>query len=203
MIKIPTPSIRIAVLAALLGSLAFVSPLLAAPLDTSEPPPSQAGEAPTQPPAYQIPPEHHAHYGIEERSYDSQKMRMNPQEMRMNPQDMKMHVENRIKTLHAKLAITPQQEPKWNEVAQIMRENETNISQVIQERHQDPENMTAVDDLKSYQKISLAHVDGLEKLIPAFRALYNDMSYAQKKKADETFGRFEGHRGSMAVKNSQ
>jgi hypothetical protein len=120
-----------------------------------------------------------------------------------SPQVMAQHVEDRIKTLHSKLGITSAQETKWNDVAQAMRDNETAITQQIQARQQNVETMSAIDDLQSYEKIAQVHVDGLQKLIPVFQALYNDMSDDQRKKADEVFGRFEGHRDDTTAVKSQ
>jgi hypothetical protein len=105
------------------------------------------------------------------------------------------HVETRIKTLHQKLGITSEQEAKWDDVAQTMRDNEDEIGKLIQKRHENPEGMTAIDDLQSYAGITQAHADGMKKLIAVFQPLYTDMPEAQKAKADEVFGRFEGHRG--------
>ena len=102
------------------------------------------------------------------------------------------HVEERIATLHEKLAITEVQEEKWAVVAQTMRDNETSMHGLIKERHNQTEQVSAIDDLQSYLTIAQAHVDGLKKLIPAFQALYSDMSDAQKKKADASFSHFEG-----------
>ena len=50
-----------------------------------------------------------------------------------------------------------------------------------------PKNMTAVEDLKTYQKFAQAHVDGLKNLISSFDTLYAAMPDAQKKIADEVF----------------
>ena len=47
--------------------------------------------------------------------------------------------------------------------------------------------MTAVGDLKMYQKFAQAHVDGLKNLISSFDKLYAGMPDAQKKIADEVF----------------
>lgn len=58
----------------------------------------------------------------------------------------------------------------------------------IAERRQNRSEMTAVDDLRSYQKVAEVHVQGLKRLIPAFQALYDTMSPDQKKKADAAFG---------------
>jgi periplasmic protein CpxP/Spy len=97
-------------------------------------------------------------------------------------------VEQRIADLHTALQITPAQDSKWNEVAQAMRENATAMQKLVAvNRETPPQNMTAVEDLESYQKFAQAHVDGLKNLISSFRALYAAMPDAQKKLADEVF----------------
>jgi hypothetical protein len=47
--------------------------------------------------------------------------------------------------------------------------------------------MSAMDDLKMYQTVSQAHVDGLKNLISSFSTLYSAMPDAQKKVADTVF----------------
>jgi hypothetical protein len=97
-------------------------------------------------------------------------------------------VEQRIVTLHAALKITPDEDAKWNAVAQAMRENASNMDQIVAEnRKMAPQDMSAVDDLKAYQKFAQAHVDGLKNLISSFTALYSAMPDAQKKVADTVF----------------
>jgi protein CpxP len=97
-------------------------------------------------------------------------------------------VEQRITTLHASLKITPEQSAKWNGVAQAMRENAANMDKLLAAtRTTPPQNMSAVEDLKSYQKFAQAHVDGLKNLISAFGTLYESMPDAQKKIADNVF----------------
>ena len=97
-------------------------------------------------------------------------------------------VEQRITNLHRALKITSDQEPKWNAVAQAMRENAANMDTLIAaNRKTPPQDMTAVDHLKSYQKFSQAHVDGLKNLIASFATLYAAMPDAQKKNADNVF----------------
>jgi periplasmic protein CpxP/Spy len=108
-------------------------------------------------------------------------------------------VESRINSLHAKLGITNAQEPQWREVAQVMRNNEGHVSQLIRDRHSNAESMTAIDDLRSYETIAQAHADGLHNLIPVFQALYNDMSDSQQTAANNAFNRFEGRRGYKAA----
>ena len=97
-------------------------------------------------------------------------------------------VEQRITTLHTALKIMPGQEPLWNAVAQAMRENATAMDKIVaQARTTPPQNMTAVEDLKMYQKVAQAHVDGLKNLIASFTTLYSAMPDAQKKLADDVF----------------
>jgi periplasmic protein CpxP/Spy len=97
-------------------------------------------------------------------------------------------VEQRITSLHAALKITPAEDAKWNDVAQAMRENAANIDKVVADsRTTAPQSMSAVDDLKMYQKFAQAHVDGLKNLISSFSSLYDAMPDAQKKIADQVF----------------
>jgi len=97
-------------------------------------------------------------------------------------------VEQRITTLHAALKITSDEDVKWNAVAQSMRENAAAMDKLLAEQRAVPaQNMTAVDDLKMYQKFSQAHVDGLKNLISSFSTLYSAMPDAQKKTADTVF----------------
>ena len=95
-------------------------------------------------------------------------------------------VEARIADLHTKLQITPAQEDQWKQVADVMRQNAKDVEAVIKERA-GMKNMTAVDNLKSYEKISGAHEDGMKRLIPPFQTLYDSMSDQQKKNADTVF----------------
>ncbi len=96
-------------------------------------------------------------------------------------------VEARIKSLHDQLQITPAQESQWAAVAQAMRDSAHQMQTLVQQRAQNAKTMTAVDDLRSYQAIAQAHLDGLNKLVPAFDTLYASMSDAQKKNADSVF----------------
>src|SRR5579883_1729044 len=95
-------------------------------------------------------------------------------------------IEARIKSLHDRLKITPAQETQWNAVAQVMRDNAQRMQELIQKR-QAGGTMTAVDDLRSYQEVADAHSQGLQKLIPAFQALYDSMSPEQQMNADAVF----------------
>jgi periplasmic protein CpxP/Spy len=103
-------------------------------------------------------------------------------------------VEARIKALHAELKITPDQEQEWGAVAQVMRDSARNIDELSQKRTTDRSKMSAVDNLRSYQAIADAHADEMNKLVPAFSALYDKMSDAQKKNADMVFNHRQARR---------
>lgn len=99
-------------------------------------------------------------------------------------------VEQRITSLHASLKITPEQEAKWTPVAQSMRDNAVAMEKMVAENKATPmDSLSAVDDLKRYQKFAQAHVDGLKNILSSFEGLYAAMPAAQKKIAD---GVFEG-----------
>ena len=104
-------------------------------------------------------------------------------------------VETHIKSLHGALKITAAEEPQWQAVADVMRDNAKTTGALIEERAAKTKTMTAIDDLHSYEAIAEAHVAGLKKLIPAVEALYATMSDAEKKNADAVFG----HRAERAT----
>jgi protein CpxP len=107
-------------------------------------------------------------------------------------------VEQRITELHAALKITPDEESKWNGVAQVMRENAAAMQKLTAERAaQAPQSVTAVDDLKAYKKFAQAHVVGLNNLTSSFDTLYDSMPDPQKKVADKVFQSF-GHEGAAS-----
>jgi protein CpxP len=110
----------------------------------------------------------------------------------VNPAENKGEsVEQRITQLHTDLKITPDLESKWNSVAQAMRDNASNMDKLTAEkRQQAPQNMTAVDDLQTYQEFTQAHLDGLKNLTSSFKSLYSAMNDQQKKNADEVFAKF-------------
>ena len=96
-------------------------------------------------------------------------------------------VEARIKELHGKLRITPAQQSQWDQFAQVMRANARDMNSAATQRAQQLSSMNAVQDMQSYEQLAEAHVQRLQKLIPAFEALYNSMSPEQKQAADQSF----------------
>jgi protein CpxP len=97
------------------------------------------------------------------------------------------HAEMRIKQLHESLKITPDQEPKFGKLADVMRDNAKEMSAAVEQRSEAEKTATALDDLKAYQAIAQAHADGLKNLVPAFEDLYGALSDSQKKEADALF----------------
>jgi hypothetical protein len=105
-------------------------------------------------------------------------------------------VEQRITALHTELKITPDEDAKWNDVAQSMRENATKMERLVAEKQTHaPQEKTAVEDLKTYSEFAQAHVDGLKNLTASFDTLYRVMPDDQKKNADTVFQNF-GHQAS-------
>ena len=96
-------------------------------------------------------------------------------------------VEARIKELHNRLHITAAQQTQWNSLVQVMRDNAKAMIDLQKQRAQDVNSMTAVEAVKSYAAVIEAHEAGMSKFVPAFEALYNSMSDAQKRIADSMF----------------
>ncbi|HEY0297444.1 MAG TPA: Spy/CpxP family protein refolding chaperone [Bordetella sp.] len=101
-------------------------------------------------------------------------------------------VDTRINSLHSRLQITATQEPLWQSIAQVMRDNAAALDALRQSRTADKSNMNAVDNLRAYGEAIDAHADGIKKLETPFEALYASMSDAQKRNADLIF-RDENH----------
>jgi protein CpxP len=96
-------------------------------------------------------------------------------------------VEERITTLKTALKITPAQESNWTGVATAMRENAGAMETLVKSKRAKTGDMTAMDDLLTYQEFTKAHLDGLKNLTSAFRTLYDAMPADQKKVADTVF----------------
>jgi hypothetical protein len=101
--------------------------------------------------------------------------------------------EARIKELHAKLHITAAEEPQWEAFTAVMRENAQHTEETAAQRG-DPSTMTALDEMRGYTAMAAAHAADMQKMLPAFEALYTSLSPEQKKLADELFREREGRR---------
>ena len=159
-VAMPAPFVRSVAIATLLGATMLASPLTAARADSASTAPSHMTQAAA--------PQKKVAAGAMATKAET--------------------VEQRISSLHTALKITPQEEADWTSVAQAMRENAAAMQKLAADNTvQAPQSMTAVDDLKTYQKFAQAHVDGLKNLTSSFETLYDSMPDAQKKVADQVF----------------
>jgi protein CpxP len=94
------------------------------------------------------------------------------------------NVEANIASLHQRLQITPAQEPQFNAVANVMRQNARAEASIPQ---QPPPNATAVDDLRAFIRYSEVELDGYKRLLPVLEALYATLSPAQRQTANAVF----------------
>lgn len=101
--------------------------------------------------------------------------------------DITDRTEQRIQDMHVRLGITAMQEAQWGKVAQIMRDDANTIDALVVARMEHSRDMTAIDDLKSYGEIAAAHLQAIQRLIPVFAVLYDDMSENQRLAADKLF----------------
>ena len=99
-------------------------------------------------------------------------------------------VERHIAELHRRLRITAAQEAQWDAFAQTMRDNALHADRLYKARA-DADNMSAVEDLRSYAGIAQAHADDVQRLVPAFEALYGTLTSDQQRAADQAFKEFE------------
>lgn len=99
-------------------------------------------------------------------------------------------VERHIAELRRRLKVTPAQQPQWDAFAAVMRENAIHADRLYKSRAA-AENMTALEDLRSYAGIAQAHADDVQRLVPAFQALYETLTPDQQHAADAAFKEFE------------
>ena len=101
------------------------------------------------------------------------------------------HIEGRIAYLKAELKITPAQEPQWDKVAQVMRQNATERQQGFERIRADRDGNaqrqppTALQRLEGEARFAAVRAQQADRFLAAFRPLYDGMSDAQKKSADE------------------
>ncbi|WP_243360047.1 Spy/CpxP family protein refolding chaperone [Fundidesulfovibrio terrae] len=96
-------------------------------------------------------------------------------------------VEKRIADLREQLRITPAQEPAWNDLAKVMRDNASRMKTLLDKWSTQKDAMTAVENLKIHLEMADEHAQALRQLIPAFEKLYASMTDDQKKTADDVF----------------
>lgn len=90
------------------------------------------------------------------------------------------HTEAQIKQLQGTLNISAAQEPLWNNLTQVMRENAKDMDALNKERAEQTVSLNAVEHIKFHSQITQAHLSQMNKLIPPFEAFYDSMSDQQK-----------------------
>jgi len=102
-------------------------------------------------------------------------------------QTMTQMAEQRITDLHARLKITAAQQAQWDQFAQVMRDNGKDLDAAYQQRAANFDKMNAVENMQSYAQIEQTRTQDMQKLVPAFQALYTSLSDQQKQQADQLF----------------
>ena len=92
-------------------------------------------------------------------------------------------VAGRVAFLKAELKITPQQEAQWNTVAEAMRLNAKAIDAARAQKTEGPQ--TAVQALEARSRFAETMAKNTERMLTAFRPLYQTLSPEQQKMADE------------------
>ena len=100
---------------------------------------------------------------------------------------MQSLAERRISDLHSRLHITADQSPQWDKFAEIMRQNATEMDQSNQQRAEKLASMSAVDNMQSFAQLEQQRAQAMQRLVPAFQALYATLSEQQKATADQLF----------------
>jgi hypothetical protein len=114
--------------------------------------------------------------------------------------NMAAKIELRITDLHARLLITSAQQPQWERFAQVMRDNARSMDEAFQQRVPVIPTMTAPANLQSYAHVAEDHAQDMQRLVPAFQALYDTMSDNQRRTADQVF-RDDNHHRDHASRN--
>lgn len=100
-------------------------------------------------------------------------------------------VAGRIAFLKAELKITPQQEAQWNKVAEAMRVNAKAIDAARAQKAEGPQ--TAVQALEGRNRFADTMAKNTERMLTAFRPLYQNLSPDQQKMADEILAEHSHH----------
>ena len=80
------------------------------------------------------------------------------------------YTEAQIKQLQGALNITAAQEPLWNNLTQVMRENAKETEALNKDRAESAKTMNAVEHMKFHSQTTEVHLSQLKKLIPPFEA---------------------------------
>jgi len=94
-------------------------------------------------------------------------------------------VEQRIVELRRKLKITPSETKAFDDFAAVMRDNANRMEALMKEQAPKLPKMSAVDQMQAYEAVTQEQANDIQRLVPAFTRLYDELSPEQKKIADE------------------
>ena len=105
------------------------------------------------------------------------------------------HIEGRIAYLKTELKITDAQQPQFDALANVMRDNAKAMHDAFQTLRGDrSQPQTALSRMEARAKFAQLRADGDAKMLAAFRPLYQAMSPEQQKAADEMLAHHDhGH----------
>jgi periplasmic protein CpxP/Spy len=103
------------------------------------------------------------------------------------PPKVETGVQQHIEQLHKQLEITPAQQPQWDQFAQVMQQNAADMRGAIEQRGQELNSMSALQNMQSYTHLADVHAEDMRRLTAAFEQLYGSMTPQQRQNADEVF----------------
>ena len=92
------------------------------------------------------------------------------------------NIEANIAQLHQRLQITPTQEPRFEALANVMRQNARMMPNAPP-----PTNLDPIQGLRFAIQTGEQELVGLKRLLPALQAFYASLSPAQRQIADQVF----------------
>jgi periplasmic protein CpxP/Spy len=98
------------------------------------------------------------------------------------PAPPETNVETNIAELHQRLQISAAQEPQFEALANVMRQNARTMSGASP-----PSNPNAVEGLRLAIQYGQEEINGMRRLLPALQALYTSLSPTQRQTADMIF----------------
>jgi periplasmic protein CpxP/Spy len=102
------------------------------------------------------------------------------------PREFRSHIEGRIAFMKAELKVTPAQEANFDKVAQVMRQNDRERRQRFEEmRAQRDQPHSAVQHMETRARFAAVQAQHTDRLLAAFRPLYDSFTPDQKKAADD------------------
>ena len=97
------------------------------------------------------------------------------------------HVDQRIEAMRTALHISGNENQAFNRFAQVMHENASAMSKLVQQRASELQSMSALDNMRSYEKLANQHAEDVRRLTAAFQTLYEQLTPEQKQQADQMF----------------